>query len=153
LILRIVIITLVSLSLFAQPPKDFDETYYLEAVVESVHDGDTFWVSKALLGLNFRSGRLKIRIKGMQAPEIGYRAADSTELAQGIAVRDSLAKYIDKNRIVLQFFRRRGPDGDFKTIKDGFGRPLCNLWYDLNGDGKLDDIRAWLFTLPGVRDW
>jgi micrococcal nuclease len=95
------------------------DLYYYKAHVISVYDGDTCTVSVDL-GFNFEFKGQKLRLDGIDAPEL---RGDTLEA--GRASRDYLRDLILDKDIYLE------------TIKDSkgkYGRYLAKIWIEVDGE-------------------
>lgn len=94
-----------------------DSLYHYKALITSVYDGDT--VTATLdLGLFIKKEKVKIRLSGINAPELRGET-----LEQGRKSRDFLRSLILNKEVIIQ------------TIKDGkgkYGRYIAKVWLELD---------------------
>jgi len=96
-----------------------ESLYHYKALITSVYDGDTV-TATVDLGLFIKKEKVKIRLYGINAPELRGET-----LKQGRESRDFLRSLVLNQKVVIQ------------TIKDGkgkYGRYLANIWLDISGD-------------------
>lgn len=87
--------------------------YEYRAKVIKVYDGDTITCDISL-GFNVELKKQKIRLLGINAPEVRGKSKDS-----GIISRDALRSKILNKKVTLK---------TFKDKKGKFGRWLCEIW-------------------------
>lgn len=96
--------------------------YNYEAYVKDVYDGDTITVD-IFLGFNVALSNIKVRLVGIDTPEI--RTKDKDEKEKGLATRDWLRERILGKKVLLHT-KERGK----------FGRWLGMIW-ELDQDKPL----------------
>lgn len=72
---------------------------YMWSVVD-VYDGDTFTVDKKFYPEEL--GNIKIRIRGIDTGELGYRAKCNTEAQKAIAAKEYLSSRIIGKRVIIR---------------------------------------------------
>lgn len=104
-------------------PERVDEVFTICGIGSSfacVHDGDSF-----------RLGSRKIRIRSIDAPEVGDGAKCDSERAKAIVARDALLKLLNQGP-----FDMTAKAGD---VHDQYGRELKNLTRT-SRDGKIVEL-------------
>jgi endonuclease YncB( thermonuclease family) len=99
------------------------------ARVVEVYDGDTVTVQPLL-------PEMRIRLLDCWAPEI--RTTDAAEKRRGFESRDHLRGMLPVGSLVRLHIPTTKRLGDAFT----FGRPLGNIWRDIDGDGVDDWING-----------
>lgn len=94
--------------------------------VTAVYDGDTI-TSNVLLGLSFVARDVKLRLFGIDAPEVR-----GIERPDGLVTRDWLRERILGKTILAKFF------GDDCNDKGKYGRHLADIYEDLDANQSLN---------------
>ena len=104
----------------------FDNLYYYKGTATSVYDGDTITVTLDL-GMRIKRERIKIRLFGIDAPELRGES-----LLRGRESRDFLRSKILNKEVIIQTIRDK---------KGKYGRYLGKVWINEEGDwNNINDI-------------
>jgi endonuclease YncB( thermonuclease family) len=117
-------------------PERVDEIFTVCGIGSSfacVHDGDSF-----------RLGARKIRVRGIDAPEVGEGAKCESERAKAIVARDALRDLLNQGPFVMT-----AKPGD---VRDQYGRELRNLTRTGKG-GKVVDMERGLVVRGLVHEY
>lgn len=107
--------------------------YLYNGVVTDVHDGDTITVDLDL-GLNVWCRNVKLRLLGLNAPEVGSRAKDEYEALRGEVARQWLQDRLLGRQVLVQTKKdKRGKYGRYLAIVweqgENVNRQLLELGY------------------------
>jgi len=92
--------------------------YHYRAHITSVYDGDTC-TATIDLGFNLKQGKIKLRLHGIDAPEIRGETKE-----KGRESRDYLRKLVLDKPVEIQ---------TFKDKKGKYGRYIAQIWIELDG--------------------
>ena len=101
-----------------------DNLYFYKGVITGVYDGDTVTVSFDL-GMSIKRDGLKIRLYGIDAPELRGKT-----LVKARESRDFLRSKVLNKSIIIQTIRDK---------KGKYGRYLANIWSE-DQDGSWRSI-------------
>ena len=96
-----------------------ENLYHYKALITSVYDGDTV-TATVDLGLFIKKEKVKIRLYGIDAPELRGET-----LEKGRESRDFLRSLILDEEIVIQ---------TIKDTKGKYGRYIAKLWMEKEGN-------------------
>lgn len=107
-----------------------DKLYFYKAIIYSVYDGDTC-TARIDLGFEFEFKKLKLRLSGIDTPELRGDTLEAARLA-----RDFLrGMVLDKNVIVETE----------RDTKGKYGRYLATIWIE-NEDGSYSNVNDLLVS-------
>lgn len=103
----------------------------VQAYVDTVKDGDTYWVIAKYNGIK---QRFKVRLVNVDCPELEFKAKHRPEQPYSVQSKEQVANLIQHKTVSMTYFLKNQYS---KPTIDQFGRPLVFISVDKQ---RLDDI-------------